>query len=193
MLFLVFFLIFVFHLIFLIFFFFLWNFLIFIIFLFYKKANLLSVQNGVSTPINRDLSSTCRSKNWDITGPWWFMTVWNSWKGYHQNHCTRRVRRSWPFVAWGIDIVGPFEKATAREYKYILVANCLKARRYTSCMISIDLKGIIPHDTIYRPTGWQKPLTRLFVLYLKRWWTKIRRRGRRSCHKLCRPTEPQLG
>lgn len=29
---------------------------------------------------------------------------------------------SWPFAAWGIDIVGPFEKATSKGYRYILAA-----------------------------------------------------------------------
>lgn len=29
---------------------------------------------------------------------------------------------SWPFVAWGMDIIGPFKAAMVKAYKYILAA-----------------------------------------------------------------------
>lgn len=48
-----------------------------------------------------------------------------------------------------------------RKRSRLIMANLLKAWRYSSCMISIELKGIIPQDITYQPTGWQKPLTRL--------------------------------
>lgn len=40
----------------------------------------------------------------------------------HKATAVHATSHSWSFVAWGIDIVGSFEKATARGYKYILAA-----------------------------------------------------------------------
>lgn len=86
----------------------------------------------------------------------------------------------WPFTSLGIDIVEPFEKATAREYNYILGATdyfskwaeAITVRYFTIMTVSEIIRVyIIDHfgvpETIMADTGQAFKMTALYKLYAK--------------------------
>lgn len=88
--------------------------------------------------------------------------------------------QSWPFVAWGIDIVGPFENATSRGCKYIVAvtdyfskwAEAITVKDFVSTMVAEFIRIHIVYrfgvpETITADNGQQFKRAALYKLYDK--------------------------